>query len=602
MLSVFATMAAVAALATDAELEWRLPAPNLIARSPGSASVHPLLPPLPPLPPAPPAPPPPAPPPPYRTGYYTISGAGNASANGNFYATESRDSWVAASGMQLFLFEGRWYIGKVGSGPVLYQGACPSAMPPLNWTTYNWKGAVSPPPMPRLAASAATPTSSCGAPPCPGYTLTRAGSADANGCYTQSDKTGSSFKHNSSGSLELYRRTQGEWVIGKPGGADLYVSNCASATEPPACTSREDGLMCGWHLVGAGSAPGPTFSASVAFPLGYCAPGPPPPPTPHPRCATPECDRLWGPAGCPDLNGIAPDLVRPPMMQGTSPRAGARVRTVAPGFESTQVYHPLYLPTEWSNSSAQRFPIIVEYMGNGPFNDGHGDISTGRPEDSNLGWGMANPAGSQYIWISMPFVSADLGNRTEVSTYWWGCPSSDASRSCDGAFNITPTIQYLHAALQQAVSTYHGDPANVVITGWSRGAIATGAIGLYNDATSKLFKAFVPYSHLDGDCGWVDMGQPALGERWTRLGGRPMLYLGECAVATEDGPNWLRKIGQYGKHATSGMEFMTTGFANHNDAWVLRNSSARTYLRQWLTKVFKEPPPPPPPPFSRVAL
>jgi hypothetical protein len=32
------------------------------------------------------------------------------------------------------------------------------------------------------------------------------------------------------------------------------------------------------------------------------------------------------------------------------------------------------------------------------------------------------------------------------------------------------------------------------------------------------------------------------------------------------------------------MEFMTTGFANHNDAWVLRNSSARTYMRAWLEK------------------
>lgn len=76
-----------------------------------------------------------------------------------------------------------------------------------------------------------------------------------------------------------------------------------------------------------------------------------------------------------------------------------------------------------------------------------------------------------------------------------------------------------------------------------------------------------------------------LGERWARLGGRPTLYLGECAVATEDGPAWLSKIGQNGTAATRGMEFRTTGFANHNDAWVLRNSSARAYLRQWLARV-----------------
>ena len=89
------------------------------------------------------------------------------------------------------------------------------------------------------------------------------------------------------------------------------------------------------------------------------------------------------------------------------------------------------------------------------------------------------------------------------------------------------------------------------------------------------------------DCGWVDQSEPALAERWTRLRGRPTLYLGECDVATRGGPQWLKKIGQYGKKATEGMEFMTTGFANHNDAWVLRNSTARAYLRRWLANVFR---------------
>jgi hypothetical protein len=102
---------------------------------------------------------------------------------------------------------------------------------------------------------------------------------------------------------------------------------------------------------------------------------------------------------------------------------------------------------------------------------GHGDISTGRPEDSNLGWGMAEPAGTKYIWISMPFVSADLGNLTEVSTYWWGCPSSDASRPCGDAFNIGPTIKYLHSALQQAFDRFNADPERVVVTGAPDGRV-----------------------------------------------------------------------------------------------------------------------------------
>ena len=133
---------------------------------------------------------------------------------------------------------------------------------------------------------------------------------------------------------------------------------------------------------------------------------------------------------------------------------------------------------------------------------------------------------------------------------------------------------------------YGGDPSRVVVTGWSRGAIATGAIGLYDDATAALWKGFIPYSHLDGDCGWVDGERAALLARWKRMAGRPVLYLGECAVATEEGPVWLKKLGLNGSDAVRGMEFMTTGWANHNDAWVLRNSSARTYMRQWLVKLF----------------
>ena len=125
------------------------------------------------------------------------------------------------------------------------------------------------------------------------------------------------------------------------------------------------------------------------------------------------------------------------------------------------------------------------------------------------------------------------------------------------------------------------------MTGWSRGAIATGAIGLYDDATSKLFRAFVPYSHLDGTCGWVDHNKTAMLERWRRLDGRPTLYLGECDVATRGGEAYLKEIGLNGSSAVAGMEFRTTGFANHNDAWVLRNSSARAYLRSWLRKVLE---------------
>ena len=57
-------------------------------------------------------------------------------------------------------------------------------------------------------------------------------------------------------------------------------------------------------------------------------------------------------------------------------------------------------------------------------------------------YGMMGPNGSELIWISMPFLTSDLGADTHVSTYWWGCPETVAQQSCGAAFNQTPTIDY----------------------------------------------------------------------------------------------------------------------------------------------------------------
>ena len=462
----------------------------------------------------------------------------------------------------------------------------------------------------------------------------------------------------------------------------IYRASCNNSMHPPADPGwrslQQQQHHQHQHQLSPTTTPSFTIPTNPDYPLGFCPPPPPPSsPTPHPRCGPPACQALWGPQGCPDLHDVAPDLIRPSMDIDVEPAAGKRVRVVAPGFEGTQAYHALYLPKEWhaptatmvptaatapptttdattrvaatataaattaaaaaatataasaaamnvrttfTTDGAQKlYPVIVEYMGNGPWDDGHGDVSTGRPEDSNLGWGMAEPAGTRYIWLSVPFLSSPLGASTQVSTQWWGCPTSWAARSCGNAYNITPTLDYLHAALEHVFSALGGDRSRVVITGWSRGAIATGAIGLADDRTARLWRAFIPYSHLDGDCGWVDQaaeqvdddmqgagtragagararasgggGPPskasskALIERWERLAGRPMLYLGECGVATQGGPAWLAHLGLNGSEAVRGMEFHTTGFANHNDAWVLRNSSARSLMRSWLLRV-----------------
>jgi hypothetical protein len=161
------------------------------------------------------------------------------------------------------------------------------------------------------------------------------------------------------------------------------------------------------------------------------------------------------------------------MLNNTKPGAGLRVRAVEASFAGTKAYHALYLPKDWqpatglnARPAGKKYPVIVEYMGNGPWQDKIGDVSTGRPEDANLGYGMG--MGMDYIWISMPFLTSDMGADTEISTYWWGCPTVTAYHDCGNAYNITPTMTYLHRSLAHTIRTYGGDEDRVVITGWSR--------------------------------------------------------------------------------------------------------------------------------------
>ena len=74
----------------------------------------------------------------------------------------------------------------------------------------------------------------------------------------------------------------------------------------------------------------------------------------------------------------------------------------------------------------------------------------------------------------------------------------------------------------------------------------------------------------------------AYSARYRRLRSRPQLVIGECCVATEGGPAFLEKAGVL--NTTGNFTFMTTGYANHNDAWILRPTPARDALRDWLAE------------------
>ena len=90
--------------------------------------------------------------------------------------------------------------------------------------------------------------------------------------------------------------------------------------------------------------------------------------------------------GCSDLHthGFA--------LPKISPRAGGGgSETGASGLDADEVYHLLYLPKDWQ--PGKRYPVIVEYAGNGPYQNRFGDISTGHPEGSKMGYGITGGRG-----------------------------------------------------------------------------------------------------------------------------------------------------------------------------------------------------------------
>jgi hypothetical protein len=269
-------------------------------------------------------------------------------------------------------------------------------------------------------------------------------------------------------------------------------------------------------------------------------------------------------AELPDISTVPPDLTVPPMTAG-SPAPGVRVRQTTPGWETTQVYHALYLPTDWK--PGVRFPVIVEWAGNGNYRNSFGDVSTGRVEESKLGYGIT--AGERCIWVCMPYLNA--AGTANVET-WWGDPPE---------YDPEPTLAYCRAAVRDICERFGGDASHVVLAGFSRGAIACNYLGLHDDATARLWRAFICYSHYDGvRTAWpyAEADRTAALARLSRLRGRLQFICSEGSGAA-DTERFLRDAGVWNSGAFT---ILGTGFRNHNDAWLLRPSEARSRLRAWL--------------------
>jgi hypothetical protein len=255
-------------------------------------------------------------------------------------------------------------------------------------------------------------------------------------------------------------------------------------------------------------------------------------------------------AELPDIRSVEPDLVVPALSDGL-PAAGRRVK-VGGG-----TYHVLYLPTDWKPGG--RYPVIVEYAGNGNYQNSFGDISTGRPEGSNLGYGLSGGRG--FIWLCLPYIDP-VSQQNQL--IWWGNPDA--------------TTAYCRTTVEQVCRDFGGDRRRIVLAGFSRGAIACNYIGLRDPDTARLWRAFFAYSHYDGVRRWnypEDDREAAL-RRLSRVENRPVFICHERSV--EPTREYLTSAGIKGRFTLRALPFR-----NHNDAWVLRDIPLRREARAWLT-------------------
>lgn len=255
------------------------------------------------------------------------------------------------------------------------------------------------------------------------------------------------------------------------------------------------------------------------------------------------------------------DLTTPAMTEGEA-GPGRRVRQVAPEYAGTEVYHALYLPVDWRPGGT--YPVIVEYTGNKWAPGG----STGEVKDANLGYGMSGGRG--FIWVCMPYV--EQGGRKNAVT-WWG--------------DRQATVDYCKVNLPRICRQFGGDPADMFICGFSRGAIAVSYIGLADDEIAAFWKGMFTHDHFDGQRSWEypESDRASALRRLARLKGRPVLVCGGAADFL--GEHTDLAAFTFLKVPTERLFDIPEGkvIHPHTDLWMHKESEYRRQARAWLAEV-----------------
>jgi predicted esterase len=243
-------------------------------------------------------------------------------------------------------------------------------------------------------------------------------------------------------------------------------------------------------------------------------------------------------------------------MEDGPPRPGHLVKVTAPEWSGTEVYHTLYLPPTWQKG--RKYPVIVEYAGNS-----WGAVCTGKVEDCKLGF--YESGGQGFILMALPFINA---KEKKNQLNWWG--------------DVDATVQYCELNVKRMCEKYGGDPSEVFLTGFSRGAIACGYIGLHDDTIAQLWAGLIPFAHFDGG----SFTRAGAETRLARIKGKPVLIIyGEKDDAGKANSLAGAKILQTLGEKPTLLEIPGMG---HTDTWIMSASLQRTFVREWLDAALKK--------------
>ncbi len=137
-------------------------------------------------------------------------------------------------------------------------------------------------------------------------------------------------------------------------------------------------------------------------------------------------------AELPDIGSVLPDLTVP-TLEHSQPGPGKRVYEQESEYAGTDVRHIVYLPRDWRRDKL--YPVIVEYAGNGPYENKDGDVSTGEVEGSVMGYGLSG--GEGFIWLALPFVNSQ---EKKNQAWWWG--------------DVEATVDYAKRAVRRVCKRY----------------------------------------------------------------------------------------------------------------------------------------------------